>query len=65
MKPQSTTILQAQFALILTETHASITAPQVRPETFQKSDHVPLYGNDNPKRLEAAGYKEETPFNAK
>ena len=59
MKPGGKAILQVPLARRAAQTleDPSVTDPAERERVFGQSDHVRIYGQDYPKRLEKAGFK--------
>ena len=62
MKPGGWGILQVPIDTNRDETYEdpTITTPEEREKHFWQYDHVRLYGNNYPKRLEEAGFKVDT-----
>jgi len=58
LKPGGWAILQVPISAILQETYEnpSITSPEDREKHFGQFDHVRIYGQDYPKKLERAGF---------
>ncbi len=59
LRPGGWAILQVPISRVLTETYedSSITDPKEREKHFGQFDHVRIYGQDYPKRLEKAGFR--------
>ena len=59
LKPSGTAILQVPWSPLLQQTKEdfSITLPAEREKHFGQFDHVRVYGQDYPKRLESVGFK--------
>lgn len=61
MKPGGWGIMQVPLDTSRDETYEdpSITSPEEREKHYWQKDHVRLFGNDYPKKLEAAGFRVE------
>jgi hypothetical protein len=62
MKPGGWGLFQVPFVptQVATDEDPSITDPAERQRRFGQYDHVRIYGQDYPQRLEAAGFQVET-----